>query len=75
MKLIYEKSAGRGAAPAACRSYGPARAARCPRRSRASEPPRLPEVAEPEIVRHFTERSSTATSASTRASTRSAPAR
>ena len=33
----------------------PAARPRCPRSSRRAEPPRLPELAEPELVRHFTE--------------------
>ena len=47
---------------------------RCPERFRRAEPPRLPEIAEPEIVRHYTS-SRRATSTSTRASIRSARAR
>ena len=54
MKLIYEKLAARPARPRACR----ATTCRCPRSRRSSRraaPPRLPELAEPEVVRHFTE--------------------
>ena len=55
MKLIYEKSQ---AGPA--RVGDPAARGTCPRREvpeelRRAEPPRLPEVAELELVRHFTE--------------------
>ncbi len=53
MKLIFEKSqAGRrgGEVP---RPDVPA--ATVPAELRRAEPPRLPELAEPELVRHFTE--------------------
>ena len=46
-----------------------------PERFRRAEPPQLPEIAEPEIVRHYTQLSTQATSTSTRASIRSARAR
>ena len=53
MKLIFEKSrpGRRGGAPP--RYDLPA--ARVPDELRRVEPPRLPELAEPELVRHFTE--------------------
>ena len=53
MKLIFEKSqAGRrGGDAAAATTF---RLPRCPRSCAAQTPPRLPELAEPEIVRHFT---------------------
>ena len=54
MKLIFEKSqAGRrGGAPP---RYEGLRRIDVPEELRRSEPPRLPELAEPEILRHFTE--------------------
>ena len=53
MKLIYELSQeGRGAPPLFPRTT--CRFRRSPRSSAANEPPRLPELAEPELVRHFT---------------------
>ena len=56
MKLIFEKS--RPAAPRTrCRATT-CRPPRCRSSSAASAPPRLPEIAEPELVRHFTELSS-----------------
>ena len=73
MELIYEKSqAGRRAGRVP--SYGlpvpevPAALAR-------TSPPRLPELAENEIVRHFTNSRRSKLRRSTRASTRSARAR
>jgi glycine dehydrogenase subunit 2 len=54
MKLIFERSqAGRraGALP----TYPDLPAADVPEELRRAEPPRLPELAEPEVVRHFTE--------------------
>ena len=54
MKLIFEKSqAGRrgGALP----RYDGLPRAEVPEELRRAEPPRLPEVAEPELLRHFTE--------------------
>jgi glycine dehydrogenase subunit 2 len=57
MKLIYEKSRpGRRASVIPCPEGLPA--AEVPEELRRSEPPRLPEVPEFEIVRHFTELSS-----------------
>ncbi len=56
MKLIYERSeAGRRAS--ALPTYD-LPAVQVPEELRRTEPPRLPEVAEPELVRHFTELSS-----------------
>ena len=53
MKLIYEKSqAGRRAGEL---PHYDIPAAEVPEELRRAEPPRLPELAEPEIVRHFTE--------------------
>ena len=53
MKLIYEKSqAGRRAGEL---HHYDIPAAEVPEELRRAEPPRLPELAEPEIVRHFTE--------------------
>ena len=54
MKLIYETLAPRAGAgspspTATCRCPS------CPPSSRASAPPRLPELSEPEVLRHFTE--------------------
>ena len=54
MKLIYEKSqpgrrGDRRARARTCRSR------RCRPSCARSEPPRLPELAEPEVLRHFTE--------------------
>jgi glycine dehydrogenase subunit 2 len=52
MKLIYEKSkAGRRASSLPPQSLPPAEV---PEELRRSSPPRLPEVSEPELVRHFT---------------------
>ncbi|MFL5965112.1 MAG: aminomethyl-transferring glycine dehydrogenase subunit GcvPB [Gaiellaceae bacterium] len=53
MKLIFEKSSPgrRGGAPPA---YDVPKAV-VPEELRRAEPPRLPELAEPELVRHFTE--------------------
>jgi glycine dehydrogenase subunit 2 len=52
MKLIFEKSqAGRRGGELPSRDLPPAR---IPDELRRSEPPRLPELAEPEILRHFT---------------------
>ena len=53
MKLIYEKSRP-GRRGLAIPRPEPARARSCPRRSPARAPPRLPELAEPEVLRHFT---------------------
>ena len=54
MKLIYEKSqAGRRAA--SLPRYDGLSRAEVPDELRREEPPRLPEVAEPELVRHFAE--------------------
>ena len=71
----------RRARPAAARSSRPeptcpsATGSSCSRQAlRRSEPPQLPEVSEPEIVRHYI-RLAGATSTSTPASTRSARAR
>ena len=53
MKLIYEKSqAGRRASSLPDPDVAPASV---PEHLRRAAPPRLPEMAEPEIVRHFTE--------------------
>jgi glycine dehydrogenase subunit 2 len=53
MKLIYEKSRpGRRASTLPRRDVA---AAEVPEELRRAAPPRLPEVAEPELVRHFTE--------------------
>src|SRR5947208_8756451 len=53
MKLIYERSqAGRRASAVPDPGVEPAQ---LPERLRRSQPPRLPELAEPELVRHFTE--------------------
>ncbi len=53
MKLIYEKSqAGRRAASLPRYDLPPVDV---PEALRRAEPPRLPELAEPELVRHFTE--------------------
>jgi len=53
VKLIYEKSqAGRRAASLPLYDLPPADV---PEALRRAEPPRLPELAEPELVRHFTE--------------------
>ena len=46
--------AGRAAAGSACRSPT-CRCRRCPAELARTEPPRLPELAEPEVLRHFTE--------------------
>ena len=52
MKLIYEKSkAGRRASSLPERGLPPAEV---PEELRRSSPPRLPEISEPELVRHFT---------------------
>ena len=53
MKLIYERRS-RAAAPRASRAR-PARARGPGRSSPRQTPPRLPEVSEPELLRHFTE--------------------
>src|SRR5712691_1624881 len=54
MKLIYERSrAGRRASAIPHRANLPA--AEVPEELRRTEPPRLPEVPEFELVRHFTE--------------------
>ena len=53
MKLIYEKSQA-GRRGLAVPKPGPARCRPSPRSSRARSPPRLPELAEPEVLRHFT---------------------
>ncbi|MDX6521043.1 MAG: glycine dehydrogenase subunit 2, partial [Gaiellales bacterium] len=53
MKLIYERSqAGRRASAVPDPEVAPAS---IPEALRRSSPPRLPELAEPELVRHFTE--------------------
>src|SRR5438445_12873896 len=53
MKLIYERSqAGRRASAVPDPDVEPAA---IPEGLRRSKPPRLPELAEPELVRHFTE--------------------
>ena len=54
MKLIYEKSQP-GRRGIGVPDTGPARARACRRSWRARTPPRLPELAEPEVLRHFTE--------------------
>ncbi|HLY94671.1 MAG TPA: hypothetical protein VKP14_07475, partial [Gaiellaceae bacterium] len=54
MKLIYEKSQAGRRASAIPRPQGLA-AAEVPEELRRAEPPRLPEVTEFELVRHFTE--------------------
>ena len=52
MKLIYEKSkAGRRASSLPPQGLPPAE---IPEQLRRSSPPRLPEISEPELVRHFT---------------------
>jgi glycine dehydrogenase subunit 2 len=56
VKLIYERSRP-GRRASALPSYDLPRA-EVPAELRRAEPPRLPEVAEPELVRHFTELSS-----------------
>ncbi len=54
MKLIYERSqAGRRASSVP--DPGLERGAAIPEHLQRSQPPRLPELAEPELVRHFTE--------------------
>ena len=54
MKLIYEKSqAGRRAA--SLPRHGDLPRTEVPEELRREEPPRLPEIAEPELVRHFAE--------------------
>ena len=54
MKLIYERSqAGRRASSVPDPGLEPGTA--IPEHLRRSQPPRLPELAEPELVRHFTE--------------------
>jgi len=54
MKLIYERSqAGRRASSVADPGLEPGAA--IPEHLQRSQPPRLPELAEPELVRHFTE--------------------
>jgi glycine dehydrogenase subunit 2 len=54
MKLIYERSqAGRRASSVPDPAVEPGAA--IPERLQRSQPPRLPELAEPELVRHFTE--------------------
>ena len=52
-KLIYERSQPGRRASSLPRSTSPS--PRCRRVSPAQAPPRLPEVSEPELVRHFTE--------------------
>src|SRR5213592_2223214 len=53
MKLIYERSqAGRRASAVPDPGVEPAQ---LPERLRRSQPPRLPELAEPDLVRHFTQ--------------------
>ena len=52
-KLIYEKSQAGRRASRLPRPDVPA--AEIPSELRRAEPPRLPELAEPELVRHFTE--------------------
>ncbi len=53
MKLIYERSqAGRRAS--SLPSYGDLPGVEPPEELRRASPPRLPELAEPEVVRHFT---------------------
>ena len=54
MKLIYEKSQP-GRRASALPRYGTSAGAGVPEELRRSEPPRLPEVPELELVRHFTE--------------------
>ena len=54
MKLIYERSQAGPPRVDACRATT-SRSAEVPASSRRATPPRLPEVAEPELVRHFTE--------------------
>ena len=72
MKLIYERSqAGRRAGTVPDPGLP---VPEVPEGLGRAEPPRLPELAEPELVRHWTG-SRSATSASTRASIRSARAR
>ena len=54
MKLIYERSqAGRRASSVPDPGLEPGAA--IPEYLQRSQPPRLPELAEPELVRHFTE--------------------
>ena len=53
MELIYEKSKPGRRASTLPRYDLPA--AEVPEELRRAEPPRLPELAEPELVRHFTE--------------------
>jgi len=54
MKLIYERSqAGRRASSVPDPGLEPGAA--IPEHLQRSQPPRLPEMAEPELVRHFTE--------------------
>ncbi len=54
MKLIYEKSKP-GRRASAIPQYGNLPAAEVPEELRRAEPPRLPEVPEFELIRHFTE--------------------
>jgi glycine dehydrogenase subunit 2 len=54
MKLIYEKSKP-GRRASAIPHYGDLPAAELPEELRRAEPPRLPEVPEFELIRHFTE--------------------
>ena len=53
MKLIFEQSRARPPRRAACPTTA-CRSPSCRPSSAAREPPRLPEVSEPELVRHFT---------------------
>jgi glycine dehydrogenase subunit 2 len=54
MKLIFERSQ-RGRRGGELPSYGDLPRADVPEELRRAEPPRLPELAEPEVLRHFTE--------------------
>ena len=54
MKLIYEKSQAGPARPRRA-AAGSCRVPEVPAELRRAEPPRLPELAEPEVLRHFTE--------------------
>jgi len=53
MKLVYEKSKP-GRRASTLPQYG-LPSVEAPEELRRAEPPRLPELAEPELVRHFTE--------------------
>ena len=55
MKLVYEKSQAGRRASATASLREPAAGREVPDKLRRSEPPRLPEVPEFELVRHFTE--------------------